>query len=229
VQGLPLPAGTACDGDDDPATVETCDGAGNCVVDQVVTCDPCSAPNTAHQCEPTPFGFNQLIGCSAPPHANATLTLSGGARQRVRWKFAGVAPGEGLFGSPTTDTDYRLCVFARSDPAAPWVLLANPRAAAGARWRQTPAGWTFRDARSTDGLRGVTLVGPASPRSKVLVSGGGAGFMVPSDLTALGLAATGEVRVELRAEGSWCWASAFTGADFSSLKTKRLRATDGGQ
>jgi len=140
-------SGSPCPSDGDPCTANTCDGSGSC--GQVPT------------------------GCKSAAKSLLLLknNTSDDSKDKLTWKWLkGADTTLGELGSPTSTTDYTLCLYAGTSTAA----VAIP---AGSNWQPMgTAGFKYKDASGTGapgGAQKALLKSGAAGKSKVLVKGKG--------------------------------------------------------
>ncbi len=209
----PEPAGTACDTDSDQcSTVEACDGAGSCATTGTdLDCGKCASCDPAQGCvadwpevKPDP----EPGECRRAQSEKALLKnhFENDDKDTFRWKWA---KGEGFspidWGSPTTSTEYTLCVYGQGSSSSRAVLgeLTIPP---GSGWSTGQGGFRYKDDVPGVGRLKMELRASASkPQIKVKLRGPGLGY--PEDLDA---PVTGPVQgglVKLMADNGNCWAS----------------------
>lgn len=173
-----------------------------------VTATPTPDPNCA---------VLPLDGCRQPIEAGRALFLlndKGGAGDRLLFKWTrGEAIASSDFGSPTSSTEYTLCVYGQTAGTAQLALQARVPAGGtcdGAPcWKQTSTGFKYRDpAASADGIRKMILKSGSRGKAKIIVKGGGATLDTPS----LPLAQDPAVIVQLKHSslGGECWEARFS-------------------
>jgi hypothetical protein len=156
--------------------------------------------------------------CAATPEVCRTPVVGGRAlvvlkdkdddgKDFLLWKWLkGAATDAADFGDPVNANAYELCLYAGTS------FLASASAPAGgdcdgaACWRQTSAGFKYRDpARSPDGLRTILLKAGADGKAKIIVRGKGVDLAMP-DLDAL----TSPLTIQLKRGGSTiCWGATY--------------------
>ncbi len=190
--GAAAPAGTSCVFDAETCTVDTCDGAGQCVG--------------------LPHDDCQMAG----HRSSILLDRSNDQRRALRWKGvddSGTTAAADL-GDPAVSADYRMCVFAGAN------LLLSAGAPAGGQcgarpcWRSSRGGFAYgdRDAAS-DGLRVVRVRAAAGKSAKMRVRGKGPGLPLTGSL------AVPSVRAQLLVsdgDGTRCWESDFDNPSIST-------------
>lgn len=202
---VPANAAAPCDDGDACTTEDVCMG-GSCAgvaapdgapCDDGRLCtavDACVAGTCVGSTEPR-------TGCSASATGRGSLLLKASRTRRggrLAWRWLAAAPTQqAAFGSPTTMTDYGLCLYegARTAPS----LLLEQHVPPGDRWRDVRTGFRYSDASlSASGVRSMALRARRDGRTKIVVHGRGAG-MVP-----LPLAQQPTVTLQLVHAGA-CW------------------------
>ena len=144
------PFGSPCPGDDDPCTVNQCDGAGACGV---------GAPQS---------------GCRAALSSQLAIKKNDDdTKNKLLWKWLkGDATTLAELGDPTATTTYTLCVYAGTTSA----FLGKTDIPPGASWSAvSDKGFKLKDATGTpDGIQKATLTSGAEDKAKILVKGKGA-------------------------------------------------------
>jgi hypothetical protein len=154
-----------------------------------------------------------LSGCLATPSTCRTarkshLIVKNGpdpAKARLAWTWTrGESTHQMEFADPTTGTDYALCVFA----GLPTTLIGSAVVPASATaWRATgTTGYRYKDAAATAaGVKRISLKGSSVNKSKVQVTGKGAGvFDLPLPVAA-------PIVVQLVNESTGlCWGASYS-------------------
>lgn len=166
----------------------------------------------ASQCPSTP-----RAGCKRPIAANAAkLQLKdkpGSAKDAVTLKLTKMAAtAQGELGTPTTDTDYSVCVY---DGASPRLVFEGTAPGGGlcgttARpcWKAAGSGFGYKDAQGRpDGIKKATL--RSGPDGKAKGSLSGSGPFLASTLPFPSLPLTLPVRAQLQVPGGLCWEAEF--------------------
>ena len=169
--GVPLPAGTACDSDANACTLETCDGSGSCG-----TCD------ATYGC------LGNEGGCGVTPSTPSSIVLKTGSdpkQKKVVWKWKGLAGTIAQFGDPTTTTDYTLCVYENAPNQPPVVILRAVAPAGGMCgtrpcWTAKTTGFTYKDSELTpDGVASVKLKAGTALSDETVLGVKGKGALLP--------------------------------------------------
>lgn len=203
------PAGASCDTDGDLCTEDLCDGAGTCSsTGGSVSCSLCEACEPSEGCKPNPSGG--LYGNPLPsecwelggPGAKGKIvnSLTDDAKDRFTWRSSKSYPfSAGDFGTPTTTTDYTLCVFDTLRDK----VVGTLEIPAGSGWLPTPKGYKYKSAPGdTPRVKLQLDSGGRTSRIKVRVRGEELGFpdaFVGEDLR--------RAQIELRASNGKCWSS----------------------
>jgi hypothetical protein len=166
---MPRPAGERCSLDYDPCTLDACDGAGTC---RASGCSACCAA-AGGTCVPA-----RDPSCEHADTPRASLVLQtrpGRARFAWRWQ----SDSEADFGDPARDAA-TVCAYHGSNPTL--LLVADARAGTcGGRpcWTASPSGTRYRDSEGLpNGLRNITLRSGRGPtRASVAVRGSSVNFL----------------------------------------------------
>jgi ELWxxDGT repeat protein len=154
-----------------------------------------------------------LDGCLPVPRDDCKEAVAGGkaslllkdgsapAKDLLKFKSAvAEATFKPEFGSPTTTTDYRLCLYEGGS------IFLGAGVPAGAGWSESSSGFKFKG-ESSDGLTQVSLKANASPgRAKIGVKGKGAGLALP----ALGGILSPVTAQLINDESGACWTATFS-------------------
>jgi cysteine-rich repeat protein len=143
---------------------------------------PCEGTNlcTAGQCDGAGSCVGTIrTGCRSALKSSLTIKNPSGDKDKLIWKWLkGAATTLGEFGSPTTTTEYALCVYAGTS-AVP--IIEAEVAPSGTLW--APAGTTglkYKDPAGTaDGVTKVTLKEGVAGKAKALLKGKGADLPNP--------------------------------------------------
>ena len=150
-------------------------------------------------CQPAAAGKAGLSIIDFTPHDH----------DKLRWKWLSSATVTlGDFGTPTTSTDYTLCVYDNTGLQLSLTAPADGTCAAGKPcWSATSKGFKYVDKELTpDGLLNITLKVVDSGQGKIRVRGKGTNLGLPSTLTL-----TTPVTVQLkRSDSSTCWEGTFS-------------------
>lgn len=168
------------------------------------------APDGPGMCPPLPDPSCDGIGA----RGRAYVVLFANPRSErfdgLRFSMTGIDSSADQFGDPTRDTEYQLCVYGREDAAgAPYGLLMNPRASAGAAWIAYRDSFLYRMRYGhDDGLNLVSLRAVAGGRGSITAIGSGDDLDVP----ALPLDEAAGVAVQLHNSDGQCWSAEFDDA-----------------
>ncbi len=223
------PAGTACDLDADLCTEDVCDGAGSCATTGLaVTCGACGICESATGCTGDPSPYAEDPGPGECWHliqhrdkGRMRNDLNNNDKDKLVWKWKnGPAMPPTEFGSPTSTTDYTLCVFDHEDSR----VLADLDIPAGAGWSASPGGFKHKSNVPGVGKVKVRLIANASKnKSKITVSAKGPALGYPDVFEREGGLTQG-LHFELRASNGKCWVSEGFGVDYkSSPSAQRLK------
>jgi hypothetical protein len=186
-RGGALADGAACDDGRLCTPVDTC-VAGACVGS--------TAPATT--CIKPAFvgGRGSLVLADDPPPNR-------GDRLSWRWLGGGETP-KAMFGSPTTTTDYGICLY--DDRGAGPELVLERRIPAGGRWREVAGGYRYSDPGLLgDGIRRVHLHEGIEGVAKITVEARGANLA----MTPVPLGQRSTVRLQLVGAGT-CWEARYS-------------------
>jgi hypothetical protein len=146
-------------------------------------------------------------GCATQPltdcHVSATSSLALRFREgELAWQWRRGTTSESELGTPTTTTDYALCLYEERDGVP--TLLVAATVPSGAGWKATEKGFRYRSASGApDGVRRLQLKSGAPGKASIALTGRGMA------LPPLPLPQSGPVVVQLaNSEGS-CWTAAF--------------------
>lgn len=140
------------------------------------------------------------LGCRLPVDGGRSrLTVRDAATDRLAWKWGrGVATSAQDCGTPTSTTDYHLCLYGDGG------LLAALTAPAGPSWRATARGFRYENAASTpSGIHKLVLQGGGDGHARIILKGRGAALARP----ALPIAAP-PVHAQLVTGQGACWETA---------------------
>lgn len=167
------------------------------------------------QLEPGACGGTPLAGCRTPVAPGAAQlqvrNVTPDTKDRVQWKWGkGQATAKSLFGTPTVDTDYRLCVYDGQD-----ALLAHASAPAGGTcnakspkpcWRESGSGFRYVDRDLTPtGVQQLVLRAGVDGKAKIMLKGRGPTLRTPAlPITHL------PVRVQLANSAGACWSATYS-------------------
>jgi hypothetical protein len=221
-------AGTSCDTDADPLTVEACDAIGTCLDVPPPSCDPCRVWDPGSQS----CVSDVRTGCRGPIASSPRVslkTVTPDASDAVSWTWSsGAATTPDDFGDPRAATALEVCIFAADGQGGTTPLLASvvpPGGQCGSRpcWSANGAATRYRYRRpGGDGLRLIRLDSGGDGDAKILLKGKGAGLGLPATFDG----ALPPVTVQLRRlDAPLCWEARFTTLRTSS--PTRLRARDG--
>jgi cysteine-rich repeat protein len=202
----PLPNGTPCDDGDACTGGSVCTELG-CLGFAPVSCDACLA------CDPD-------AGCIAAPRADcvaasrSTAVLSASATagaDKLSWRWLrGGALDLAALGSPTTITNYDVCIYDESGPTPN--LLLHAAAPGGAGWRANGSGFSYR---GTD-VRALTLKSGIAGKSKAVLKLKG-DLPTPPFGTPL--------TVQVQGAAAACVTTTFDAADVSTNTPTRFKAS----
>jgi acyl-homoserine lactone acylase PvdQ len=172
--------------------------------------------------------FQQVVqlvpgACGATPAASCRAPIAPGGAQlqarnvspdtkdRLQWKWGkGAATAKSAFGSPTVDTDYRLCIYDGQDS-----LLSHASAPAGGNcnakspkpcWRENAGGFRYVDRDLTpDGVQQLILRAGVAGKAKITFKGRGPTLQTP----ALPIAHL-PVKVQLTNTVGECWDATYS-------------------
>ncbi len=202
----PANNGLPCD-DDNPCTSGDICGGGTCqgaVADNGTACGSgtlCSGPATCQEgactTNPTP-----AVGCKQTVDpTDATITIKDSSSDngdKIQWKWRGQQTLN--FGTPTTTTNYALCVYDQASGARRLVVDAS--IPAGLRWQSTSSGYKYSDSSgASSGVRAAKLRYGEDRRASINVVARGANTTLPP----LALDQDTEVLVQLVTDAGLCW------------------------
>ena len=191
------PSGTPCPDDGNLCTADQCDGAGTC----------------AH-----PAGLTR--GCQPALSEEASLLLKdrkSGAKDRLEWTWtSSTATPKEDFGTPTTTSNYTLCVYG-TEAGEPILELSATAPAGGACgtqpcWKERRRAFTYGGDKLThDGLHSLLLrSGKQAGKGKIFVEGKGSTLRMPT------LPLHTPITVQLkRSDGTSCWEATYSKARVS--------------
>ncbi len=178
--GSPCPDGDLCNGD------EECDGAGTCDAGISVDCDD-SNPCTQDTCD-------AQDGCQSVAQPQPSCRTAGksiliykdkadNTKDKVIFKWIkGAATTVGELGTPTSTTDYSLCLYG-SYVGTTGATIATYSAPAGApKWKTIGTkGYKYKDPTGVPvGVQKVILKSGVTGKAKVLVKGKGGNLPDPT-------------------------------------------------
>jgi hypothetical protein len=152
-------------------------------------------------------------GCQAAKPTKGRLTIGHG---KLSWKWTSsgvVMPGD--FGSPTTTTNYVLCLYDQTGRKLSGLAPADGTCGTKPCWKTTRTGFKYVDKDGTpDGItRELLKSGTAAGKGKIRVK----------DIVVPTLPLTTPVRVQLRQDSSnTCWEATYSTA--SSSDSTRFKA-----
>ena len=218
-----LPDGTACDDGmactiADACTAGVCTGSSMTCGDGVLQAacgEECDDGNTTpgdgcdatchivFECTPAP-----VSGCRAPLGPTNLAFVRDqhlDAKDKLTWKWKkGGATTKAEFGSPTTVTDYLLCVYDAGTLVSRARIPADSTCAGRPCWRETSSGFKYKDNEtSPDGIRNLSLKEGATGKAVIILRGKGVDLDVPP------LPMTQPVRVQLRNTDDVCWEAVY--------------------
>lgn len=159
--------------------------------------------NADDQCGPPP----PLEGCRQAEKQLLKIKAEG----KVKWKWKkGAATSKSDFGDPTTDTDYRVCLYdgVGGDQSPP----ACADIPAGNGWKEKKKGFKFKSKSGVDGITSIQLKEGEQGKAKIQVKGEGG--------AALPLTPTAVLQIS-NSEGQ-CWESRFS--QFKKNDEKKVKA-----
>jgi len=228
-QAQPVVAATSvADADDDgvPDDLDNCVTAPNPLqedVDGDRTGDACDA--ASHDCPLTP-----LLGCKAPTvDLKSSLAIKDKSPDKgdaLTWKWsAGDATTVADFGTPTTASDLRLCLYDGASPAfvAGAIVPAGGTCSGKPCWKATgDKGYAYKDKLGTpNGVQGVKLKAGVAGKAALQVQAKGGHTPVPA------LPFTGPVLVQVGIEGGACFEAAYQPAAFTKNEAGAFAAKGG--
>lgn len=183
--GSVLADGTACD------DARLCTPVDTCVAGACVGSD---APATTCTGAAAIAGKGSLVLADGPPPNTA---------DRLSWRWlGGSSTSKAGFGSPTTDTEFGLCLY--DERGAGPELVLERHIPAGARWRDVDGGYRYNDpALLGDGMRRVVLREGHDGGARITIDARGANLA----LAAVPLGST--VTIQLVRPGA-CWESRYS-------------------
>jgi cysteine-rich repeat protein len=198
--GTPCNDGNACTGGS-VCTALGCLGYAPVDCGGCLTCDPDAGCIAAPRAD-----------CVAAERSTAVLSSSAAAgADKLSWRWLrGGALDLAALGSPTTTTDYDVCVYDASGPTAS--LLLHATAPAGAGWRASGSGFSYRGTE----VRALTLKSGVAGRSKAVLK-------LKGDLPAPPFSTP--LTVQVQGAGAACVATSFDAADVSTNTATRFKAS----
>jgi hypothetical protein len=211
----PASQGIACDDGNSCTTGDAC-SAGACVGSVVAdgtACDDGRLCTSADTCAAGVCVGSAVpaTGCTGPAYASGRGSLlledepppNTGDRLTWRW-LGGASTSKAAFGSPTTSTDFGLCLYDERG-AGPQLVLER-RIPAGARWREVTGGYRYSDpALLGDGIRRAHLHEGREGGAKITIEARGANLAMPP--VPLGQQST--VTLQLVRPGA-CWEARYS-------------------
>jgi len=201
-------AGGFCAGESTSCGDGTTDGGCNeqCDDSNTTSHDGCSATcQLEFVCPPTPDS-----GCRLPVQPGAAQVQladkSPNSKDRLQWKWnKGALTTVGDFGSPTSTTDYVLCVYDAGNLVALTRIPAGGTCAGRPCWQAKSTGFSYKDKDLTpDGIAQLTLKAGATGKAKIQVKGSRDNLPMPTLPLDL------PVVVQLRNSDGVCWGSTFS-------------------
>ncbi|HYC56546.1 MAG TPA: lectin-like protein [Candidatus Binatia bacterium] len=185
-----------------------------------------AAPTTTTTLEPTPFECpSDPTDCREGEGALSIKRKIGVPdKNKLGWKWKkGQSTSKSDFGTPTTDpgSDFVLCIYDHGNELARAIEIAGASTCEGGPcWKETAAGFVFKDKEPDTGISSVTLKSGVAGKPSIKVKAKGAALSLPS------LPASLPVAIQLRAAASGrCWGSSFSSATTSS-DTKLKASSD---
>lgn len=119
-----------------------------------------------------------VAGCGTPAAGGkGRLVLSNAphARDQLRWRWRrGSIASKADLGTPTTTTDYRLCVYGAQTPLLEATIPAGGTCGTGLRrpcWKERPRGFVYRDAeRAAAGIARLELQQGVAGRARIVLA-----------------------------------------------------------
>jgi cysteine-rich repeat protein len=160
-----------------------------------------------------------VSACGATPDAGCAPSASGKGRlqmknatpdtgDQLKWKWTGsmIAPGD--LGSPTTASNYIMCLYDQNSFKMIAIAAAGGTCGTKSCWRASGGGFKYGDKIGAGyGLRKITLKPGEAGKAKISVAGRGANLQIPT------LQLSTPVRVQLkRSDGSPCWEATYSRA-----------------
>ena len=224
VYGDPAPAGTSCDDAQACTTGDHCDGRGDCVFTDLVTCATCEQCDRDAGCVARP---RPSFSCDVTGSAILTLSVAKPPAPVVSWRRTDnrtdTSPEFRPVGDPRVDTEYTLCVFDAVGLVAG--AAAPPAGTCGARpcWRGTRFGFHYHDrARASDGLEQIDLRAKDPLHGTLKLKAKGSNLHLPTSLAGIVAPVVAELRGH-NASHDQCWQSSFS-ADAMQRSAKTLKA-----
>jgi hypothetical protein len=185
--GSTLPDGAACDDGRLCTPVDSC-VAGTCVGSETPA-PACTGPAAI-------AGKGSLVLADGPPPNTA---------DRLNWRWLGGSyTAKSAFGSPTTDTEFAICLYDERGAGPELVLERN--IPAGARWRDIAGGYRYNDpALLGDGIRRVVLREGRDGGARITIDARGSNL----GLAAVPLDQHSTVTMQLVRPGA-CWESRYS-------------------
>ncbi len=167
------------------------------------------------QLEPGACSGTPLAGCRTPVIPGAAQlqirNVAPDTKDRLQWKWGkGAATPKSAFGSPTTDTDYRLCLYDGEDtllthasmPAGGSCNVKSPKPC----WRESASGFRYVDRDLTpSGVQQLVLRTGVDGKAKIMLKGRGPTLRTPAlPITHL------PVRVQLTNTAGSCWGATYS-------------------
>ncbi len=214
------PNGTGCDDADvctlaDVCTAGVCGGGSTCgdgiiqggcgeICDDgnPTSNDGCSATcQFEFVCTPAP-----LVGCRVAASGKSQFQVknkSPDLKDQLQWKWSkgAIVTPKADYGTPTSTTEYRLCVYAGGSLVSRETIPAGGMCAGKSCWKETKTGFIYKDKDATpDGITGLNLKeGLAPGKAKIGLKGKGANLDTPTLPLAL------PVIVQLRNSNGVCF------------------------
>jgi hypothetical protein len=207
----PSPDGTPCDDENACTTGDVC-GAGTCAGGGAAPpCGPCLACAPSGGCVPTPAA--QCRKPTGSGKARVTIKSTSSERDSLAWKWTGAATSKEDLGTPTSTSDYALCVYDRQG-GAPRLLLSALAPAGGdctgrPCWREASTGFRYNDrALTPDGLLKLLLRAGGDGKAKIALRGKGTN-LGPEPVPYAG---TVTVQLQRLDEPAICWDADYSAA-----------------
>jgi cysteine-rich repeat protein len=207
-------SGVCGDGTTQAACGETCDD-GN--TDPNDGCSPACTLEPGLACAPAP-----LSTCRqpfVPGKSSLQLQKRGGVKDVLKWKWLrGARTTLAEYGTPTTTTNYRLCLYDMSGLRLEVAVPAGGTCGTKACWRQNGLkGFKYKDPELTpDGAQQLALKEGTSGKAQIQLAGRGASLQLPPDLTQL----VQPITVQIQQSDGTCWGAVYSAPARTSSPVK---------
>lgn len=220
--GLPGPGsdGQTCNDLNSCTSPDVC-ASSLCTSTPVMNGTPCSdgsACTTLDDCQ-----AGACSGTAQPLTMCKTTTAPGKAliflkdslvptQDRLLWKWShGAMTSSAEFGTPTTTTDYELCIFEESGGTP--ALFSRTTIPSGIGWGTTTSGFKFKNKSTGSGIHSIILKAGAAGAARITVKGKGANLAMPT----LPLSQDPTVTVQLT-NGTTCWEAQYSTNIYNSTE-----------